>query len=247
MLARYRSRFGFLLAVFMHPALLGVMACFELPAPVGDPERSRIDPALSGVWVWPSGEGEDWMFIFEPYDKRTWLVRWVLLSEADDDADEPEEAEGPEQAKKARIGEEPATVEQTEPSILGLIETGELKIDNIALMKAWRKRISGRSFITFEFRGMIDKESGLEPYVWWVAKAELVDENNLSLQFVNQDLEGIEAGMTRSQLERLIRRNLDNPELLFVEEPMLLERVSQDDFGVLAEMLEDFGVMPEYE
>jgi len=245
MLARYRSRFGFLLAVFMLPALLGVMACFELPAPVGDPERSRIDPALSGVWGSLADDG--WVFIFEPYDKRTWLVRLVLLAEADDDADEPEEAEGPEQAKEARIGEEPTTVEETEPSLLGLIETGELKIDSIALMKAWRKRISGRSLITFEFRGMIDEESGLEPYVWWVAKAELVDENNLSLQFVNQDLDGIEAGMTRSQLERLIRRNLDNPELLFVEEPMLLERVSQDDFGALAKMLENFGVLTEYQ
>jgi len=242
MLARYRSRFGFLLAVFMLPALLGVMACFELPAPVGDPERSRMDPALSGVWVSLSDDG--WIFIFEPYDKRTWLVRFVLLAAVDDEA---EEAEGPEQAKEARIGEEPATVEETEPSLLGLIETGKLKIDNIALMKAWRKRISGRSFITFEFRGMIDEESGLEPYVWWVAKAELVDENNLSLQFVDDDLEGIEAGMTRSQLERLIRRNLDNPELLFVEEPMLLERVPQDDFGALAEMLADFGVITEYE
>lgn len=245
MIARYRSRFGFLLAVFMLPALLGVMACLDLPAPVGDPERSRIDPALSGAWVWPSDEG--WVFIFEPYDKRTWLVRFVDLSVADDVADEPEEAEGPEQAKNDRSLEEIVTVEKSGPSILALIETGELKIFSISLMKAWRKRISGRSFITFEFRGMIDKESGLEPYVWWVAKAELVDESNLSLQFVNQDLEGIEAGMTRSQLERLIRRNLDNPELLFVGDPWLLERVSQDDFGVLAEMLKDFGVMPEYE
>jgi hypothetical protein len=164
-----------------------------------------------------------------------------LLEEADDVADEPEEDAGPEQAKEARIGEE------TEPSTLQLIETGELRIDGIVLMKAWRKRISGRSFIAFEFRGMIDEESGLEPYAWWVAKAELVDENNLALQFVNPDLEGIEAGMTRSQLERLIRRNLDNPELFVDEEPIFFERVSQDDFGVLAEMLEDFGVMPELE
>jgi len=241
--ARYRSRFGLLLAVFMLPALLGTMACLELPAPVGDPERSRIDPALSGVWV--DLEDSGWMFIFEPYDKRTWLVRLVMLDESDDYADTPEEAEGPEQANETRVGEEPATVKETEPSLLELMESGELRIDGITLMKAWRKRISGRSLITFEFRGMIDEESGLKPHAWWVAKADLVDENNLTLQFVDPDQEGIEAGMTRSQLERLIRRNLDHPELVFVGEPILLERMPQKGFGVLAEMLEDFGVSPD--
>ncbi len=100
--------------------------------------------------------------------------------------------------------------------------------------------------MTFEFRGMLDEETGMHPYTWWVMKPELIDENTLSLRMVNQELEGIEEGMTRAQLERLVQRNLDNPEL-FVEEALLLRRVPQDDFGALADMLAEVGVAPDYD
>ena len=48
---RTRSRSGLLVWVVMLPVLLGVMGCFELPAPIGDPERSRIEPGITGIWV----------------------------------------------------------------------------------------------------------------------------------------------------------------------------------------------------
>ncbi len=100
--------------------------------------------------------------------------------------------------------------------------------------------------MTFEFRGMIDEETGMDPDTWWVMKPELIDENTLALQFVNQELEGIEEGMTRAQLERLVRQNLDNPEL-FIGNALPLKRVPQDDFGALADMLEEVGVAPDYD
>jgi hypothetical protein len=242
MQARHRSRLGALLGLVMLPVLLGVMACFELPAPVGNPERSRIDPALNGVWL--DGE-EGWMFIFEPYDKRTWLVRWVALEGADDATDDPEGDEAPGQAEEGGIDGGSASVEATELSVLDLLRAGELRVGGIYLIKAWGKRIRGVWFITFEFRGMIDEETGMDPYTWWVMKPELMDENTLSLQFVNRELEGIEEGMTRAQLERLIRRNLNNPELFL--DPLPFTRVPQDDFGVLAEMLGELGVAPDYD
>jgi hypothetical protein len=243
MQARHRSRLGALLGLFMLPALLGVMACFELPAPVGNPERSRIDPALNGVWL-DGDEDEGWMFIFEPYDKRTWLVRWVLLEASDDDADDSDADDSPGPAEGGEIDEESGNVEATEPSAFDLLHAGTLEPQGSYLIKAWRKRIGRVWFMTFEFRGMIDDETGMDPYAWWVMKPELMDENTLSLQFVNQELEGIEEGMTRAQLERLIRRNLDNPELF--DGALVLRRVPQDDFEVLAEMLGELGVGPDY-
>ncbi len=233
------------MGLLMLPALLGVMACFELPAPVGNPERSRIDPALNGVWLGGDVD-EPWMFIFEPYDKRTWLVRWVLLEERDEATDNLAAGDTPEPPAGGELDGEAGNVEDTEPSALDLLRAGELRVGGIYLIKAWRKRIRRVWFMTFEFRGMIDEETGMDPDTWWVMKPELIDESTLALQFVNPELEGIEEGMTRAQLERLVRQNLDNPEL-FVENALPLKRVPQDDFGALADMLEEVGVAPDYD
>ena len=67
-----RSRGGLLVSVVMFPILLGVMGCFELPAPIGDPERSRIEPDITGIWLVDGGDLDGLMLIFEPYDRRTW-------------------------------------------------------------------------------------------------------------------------------------------------------------------------------
>ena len=59
----HRSRAGFLLTLALLPLLVGVWACF--PVPVGDPEKSRIDPSMSGLWL-----GEEALIVLDPYDKR---------------------------------------------------------------------------------------------------------------------------------------------------------------------------------
>ena len=46
---RNRSRAGVIVSILIVPLLLGVMACFVLPVPIGDPEKSRVDPAMSSI------------------------------------------------------------------------------------------------------------------------------------------------------------------------------------------------------
>ena len=89
---RNRSRAGVIVSILIVPLLLGVMACFVLPVPIGDPEKSRVDPAMSGIWF-AADESEGWLVALEPYDKRTWLVTWMMLEAATDEDNEAEAGE----------------------------------------------------------------------------------------------------------------------------------------------------------
>lgn len=66
-----RSTTGAILMLAIVPFVIGLLAC--MPVPIGNPERSRIDPELSGVWL-VSTDGDEALYALEPWDKRTWLV-----------------------------------------------------------------------------------------------------------------------------------------------------------------------------
>lgn len=232
---RRRSGVGVLAAILFVPALLGVMGCLELPAPVGDPEKSRIEPGISGVWLQDSEDSEKLLWMFEPYDKRTWLVRWVQLREKKIIEDDGLELI-------------PSDDADDEPTALELLRAERLQAEGVALFKAWRKRISGRSFVTMEVKGILDSESGMESGIWWVAEVDLVDDDHLSMNFIKNEFDEIEDGMSRSQLERIIRRNLDNPDLFTTEVfGGVFERVPQTEYDVVADMLDEAGVMATYD
>ncbi len=44
-----RSLLGGAVALLLVPFIAGLLAC--LPVPIGDPERSRVDIPLEGVWL----------------------------------------------------------------------------------------------------------------------------------------------------------------------------------------------------
>ena len=83
-----RSLGGLLMALIMAPFVISVLACLE--APIGNPETSKVDPKLSGVWF-GKYNGEPALLVLQPYDKRTYLVGWFRA--------EPDEGE--------KQGEEP--------------------------------------------------------------------------------------------------------------------------------------------
>jgi len=63
---------GLAIAAVMLPILIGVLACIPaLPVPIGDPNKSRIDPALTGVWF---DVYREHLWVIQPYDGRTYLV-----------------------------------------------------------------------------------------------------------------------------------------------------------------------------
>lgn len=45
-----------------------------LKFPLGDPEASKVDPALSGVWFQRAEEGRVTLWSVQPFDARTYLV-----------------------------------------------------------------------------------------------------------------------------------------------------------------------------
>lgn len=72
-----RSLSGLLLGIVLIPILASLVACFEvLPVPLGDPDRSRVDPSITGLWL----AGEE-VWVFEPYDERTWLLTSYSIRE----------------------------------------------------------------------------------------------------------------------------------------------------------------------
>jgi hypothetical protein len=261
---RRRSRSGLLLAVLMLPMLLGVMGCFELPAPIGNPEKSRIDPAMNGVWLAESGELEGLLMIFEPYDKRTWLVRWTILEkhygedeEIDldeagviDGAEEPEadvaERAEPEAGEEADALPEEIVVTTDDRSPLQVLGDGDYHADGVALFKTWRTRISGKSFITMEFRVEIDSDDGMEPRVWWGARVWLTDDDQLAIHFIDKDFDDVKAASTRRELERAVRRHHDNEDL-YGGDPILLTCVPLEYYDSIGDIVEAAGLASEYD
>ena len=74
-----RSATGGLLALLLVPFIVGLLAC--MPVPIGDPERSRVDPKISGIWVAEKEDKGAAYYAFEPFDKRTWLLTGVRTEE----------------------------------------------------------------------------------------------------------------------------------------------------------------------
>ncbi len=63
--------------------ILGLTACVEYP--VGDSEKSKVDPKYSGVWVTKEDGGEDNLLFLRPYDSRTYYVNIFTYSREGDE------------------------------------------------------------------------------------------------------------------------------------------------------------------
>ena len=72
----HRTRLGVMLAIPLGMLLLFMSAC--LPAPVGDPEKSTVDPALNGAWT-----GEDAtnkvLVLIRPWDTHTYFLQYFSV------------------------------------------------------------------------------------------------------------------------------------------------------------------------
>ena len=63
---------GLGIAVILLPVVISLVACIPvLPVPIGNPEKSRVDPEMAGVWF---DVLEENLWLIEPYDRRTYLT-----------------------------------------------------------------------------------------------------------------------------------------------------------------------------
>ena len=241
-----RSRAGLVVSILILPILLGVMACFVLPVPIGNPEKSRIDPALTGAWIAEIEDELAWVLVFEPFDKRTWLVTWLFLEEVsdetttggtgeDDVAPSVERESGSEDAASTESSDE-------KKSVLDVLIDRRFEIEGVSIYKGWLTKIKGERFMTWEPKIILSSERAMSPEYWWITRIRSVDDDYLTLDYINPDADAFEDVKTRSQAEKAIRRHIKDQQLFIGDDaafPNIYARISQEHFDVLAELLEE--------
>ncbi|HUO08120.1 MAG TPA: hypothetical protein VM008_07470 [Phycisphaerae bacterium] len=75
---KQRTLLGVILFVPLAALLLVMFAC--LPAPVGDPATSKVDPALAGAWTATDDEGKGLLVLVRPWDTHTYYVEYMWQS-----------------------------------------------------------------------------------------------------------------------------------------------------------------------
>lgn len=215
---RTRSVSGAVLMLALIPGIVGLLAC--LPVPIGDPERSRIDPDITGVWAAIDGQ-EVMFYAFEAYDKRTWLLTGVLLEEtpsADFSAYDLTTRNGVSQLLENEI-----------------VGPGGATSTGVVLYKAWRTKLGGEWFMTWE--GLFPhSEEKFVPEYWIVSRIHQTDENTLDLYLVNGEDELFKtARKTRRAYEKILKKNALNPDL-FSEDPLRFRRVLPEHRGFVEDL-----------
>ncbi len=192
---RTRTISGAILMLAIIPAIIGLLAC--MPVPIGDPERSRIDPDITGVWVWLDGDGDAAFYTFEPYDKRTWLLTGVVLKNGADS-----------EAMDYDLSTYAALTELIENETVG---PEGVTATEVTLYKAWRTKLGGEWFMTWEPKGLFDDEAFVAES-WFAFRIDRPDANTLQLHWITDTLfEDVEE--TRRAYERVVKKNARNPEL----------------------------------
>ena len=210
----HRSISGFSIAMVGLPIFLGLLAC--IPVPIGNPEKSRIDPDLSGMWIM-DGEG---IVLIEPFDKRTWLVSMIAIKH---------------DSELCAAGNEPDSDPDDYGQLVNALESddeGCYGADEVELYKAWRSKFGGRHFMTWDAKGSYDDEHEFMTVVWFGFRIDKLDGNRFALRMIDfeydafandEAIEGIKGvepphepkKFRRAQraVEKIVRRNADDEEM----------------------------------
>ena len=228
-----RSLSGATLMLIIIPVIAGLLAC--MPVPIGDPERSRIDPDLNGPWIMASDDDFN-LYLYQPYDKRSWLVVGAEIGEGSeaeiDDLDFESVDDALAALRNHPIGEDGITSRTT------------------VAFKAWLTKLGGEQFLTWEPVGGMNDDGSFTPDYWFVFKVVKETEDRVSLYFVDPDYEGF-ADITkpknydgddypsamRRTWERAIKKHARDSELY--GDPWILHRVPPADVEIAAELLQE--------
>ena len=216
MKAWQRSLSGLLLAIVLVPILAGLLAC--LPVPVGDPERSRIDPELTGVWFGFEGS----VTYFEPWDKQTWLVTTVGI--------------------KSPPGCRPADTKDNYAKLVAWLEAEQCaRAEEAEIFKAWRSKQGGHWFLTLQPMAMVDadKEDPFAHESWFVYRIDKASADSFKLLMVDPEFRGFEGlPETRRAYEKIIRRHADDDEMFLMDTDPLV-RIKGEHIELFAMFVEE--------
>lgn len=228
MKARTRSISGALMMLVMIPIFAGLLACMPEYVPLGNPERARVDPEMTGLWYAP----ESPLFIghlsfLQPWDKRTWLMvtAYVELDESfDADDEDPEEYDL-----------------DTYEGFVNVISAASGDDVEIAVVthKAWLVRLAGETFLTLELRGLPGEESGgLEPWYWTDLRIDEKTVDRMAMRPIDPDFPPLgEAPQTPRGWERVVRKHVDNEDL-YMDDQLVLQRVKPEHEELMIDLLE---------
>jgi len=198
-----------------------------LPVPVGDPEKSRIDPDLSGAWRVAGTDDEQMLIVLDPYDKRTWLVTLIGLGAAD--AGAAADDNGHAQAAAPQAPFSAASAEG-------------FRVANLGVYKCWLTRIGGETFITWESKTLPETLPAMVPDQWWVFRVRKSGDDTFYLDGFDYSIDGLDEAGTRKEAEKIIRRHVHDPGFFRVEHAPRLDRLPASDAAALPRLLEDFGL-----
>jgi len=222
----YRSLNGFVAALAILPALLGVLAC--LKTSVGDPERSRIDPRLTGIWISGDPQLPDArvsLWVLEPYDARTWLISMLEFKRAvaSPAAGEGSAAQSGKSAEPAPAAGGPEEIVVVQPPQQGCGVMPALAALNeshpntalVGIFKAWLTTLGGQRFLVLEPKGRTSSRDGFRPEYWFPMRVQL-NEGRLLLSLVHSAGD-LDTTTSRAKAEQIISRHASEP--TFYEKP----------------------------
>ncbi len=213
--------------VIMAPFLICVLAC--LKAPIGNPETSKVDSKLAGVWL--AKDGDDFaMLVLQPFDKRTDLVGY-FMTESDEDADKGENPEK-EASQKDRDNEDDAKSGEGEEKL------DQINVKEVLIFKGWLTTIGGQQFMCWEPKFTLDNERGMKPGPWFAWKVKL-KKNKLSLCPVDDEKK---AGETTKEIEKFIKANYLDDNELKDKDWTHFRKIDKSKYDEVAKALEKMGI-----
>ena len=238
---RNRSLTGAVIAVFLLPVFAGLLACIpSFPVPIGNPEKSRIDPEISGMWL-AGEEDEIQIYLFEPFDKRTWLITATEIIEDLDHCDFETEPDGAGQTEEEvdSFASYESYIKYVETIGPDCFEVGEGRF----IIKAWRTKLGGEWFMTWEDKGIFSAEIGFEVEEWLVFRIDKAVPGQLNLWWMDMDHVGWdvlddvdEDDRSRRKFERVIRKYAGDEDFYGDKPAITFYRVRPEHY----ELFEDF-------
>jgi hypothetical protein len=221
MSANLRSISGGLLMLAIIPVLLGLLAC--MPVPIGDPEKSRVDPDLTGVWFVSVEETETGVLILDAYDKRTWLGVYG----------EPEAIEG--------IDKPDITSYDGLVAAMGADGAPwQVELTEVMIVKAWLTELGGETFMVWQPKAVFDDDDNLAADYAYNFHLVKQSRDSFTLAFFADDHPGFDDVDTedKKQLEAAIRKNAKDPDF-YDDEPLRLIRVKAADLARFDSLFSD--------
>ncbi len=209
------------------PSILVLQGCDSISVPIGNPERSRADPVLGGVWLVSDPDNSALLAFIEPYDKRSWLIWAVNVS-------------------RKQAGAEDNTVgPPSDPAALSdWLAQGDENITSEGPFKAWLTRLGGERFLVLEPIRQLSTKRGVGADDWYVFRIEMRGNDAFLASMVDPHFQDIDKVTTTRAAEAIIRKNARNSALYGVDpdsdedqESLPFVRVPQSAYDVVRELL----------